>query len=276
MAAVVGSSYDLAVTNAMIEVRKHILQSTAASIIIIIIIIIIMRQVDTAFQEMLCKACAVDDEEQLPQPLQDLDVVKFAEMSPEIISSTLTAVLTQNIPEGAQAQVKEIVLATLSAVAGAKQTAEGAGAVWPATIGGSGEEDGGTNKTTFSLDSEAAERSAEAKKYMTGKYDFKVMRRLTAIENKLLDKLCGFYGVEDEDALPEEIQQISLSEMFDAGEAVPAIRAKVESQLMRKPWGGMDATAMAVTVDELAAALEPVMESINASIAEARRASDME
>ena len=87
------------------------------------------RQVDTAFQEMLCKACAVDDEEQLPQPLQDLDVVKFAEMSPEIISSTLTAVLTQNIPEGAQAQVKEIVLATLSAVAGAKQTAEGAGAV---------------------------------------------------------------------------------------------------------------------------------------------------
>ena len=42
MAAVVGSSYDLAVTNAMIEGRKHILQSTAASIIIIIIIIIIM------------------------------------------------------------------------------------------------------------------------------------------------------------------------------------------------------------------------------------------
>ena len=47
---------------------------------------------------MLCTACGVDDEEQLPQELQDVDVVKFAEMMPDEISRLLASVLAaQNL-----------------------------------------------------------------------------------------------------------------------------------------------------------------------------------
>mmetsp|Transcript_56784 Transcript_56784/g.128705 ORF Transcript_56784/g.128705 Transcript_56784/m.128705 type:complete len:94 (+) Transcript_56784:112-393(+) len=55
-----------------------------------------------------------------------------------------------------------------------------------------------------------------AQKFMTAKYDFKMMRRLTTIENKFLGALCGFYGVEDEEELPASVQEISFGEMFEA------------------------------------------------------------
>ena len=128
---------------------------------------------------------------------------------------------------------------------------------------------------SFSI-SESEERAADSKKYMTGRYDFKVMRRLTAIENKFLEKLCGLYGVDDEDALPDEIQQLSLSELVDTGKSVDEVRGKVEAQLTLRPWPGMDTAAMATTRDELAAALEPVISSIRKSNAEARRSSGMD
>jgi hypothetical protein len=42
-----------------------------------------------------------------------------------------------------------------------------------------------------------------------------------------LDTLCGYYGVEDEDELPQEIQEISIGEMFEAGTAIEDIRVKM-------------------------------------------------
>lgn len=47
------------------------------------------------------------------------------------------------------------------------------------------------------------------------------------IENKFLDTLCGYYDVEDEDELPQEIQEISIGEMFEAGTAIEDIRTKM-------------------------------------------------
>lgn len=109
----------------------------------------------------------------------------------------------------------------------------------------------------------AREQQTQAQKFMTGKYDFKVMRRLTTvsiiirmdslflntikfslimllfhqlllflsialqIENKFLDALCGFYHVDDEDELPAEIREISLGEMFEEQKSPSEMREKM-------------------------------------------------
>lgn len=44
---------------------------------------------DEKFQEMLCAAWGVEDEEELPLPVQDIDVVKFARQSPEEVAAKL-------------------------------------------------------------------------------------------------------------------------------------------------------------------------------------------
>ena len=230
---------------------------------------------DTAFQELLCKAFGVDDEEELPKAMQEIDVVKFAEFTPDQTKSTLTAALNCHLPAGAQPTAAAIVEATLSAIADAKVSAEVAGAVWPATAKATETAKGGdgATKPTFAVEEPEERDAAAAKKYMTGKYDFKLMRRLTAIENKFLEQLSGLYGVDDEDDLPSEIQDISLSEMFDSGETIDVIRAKVEKQLALKPWEGMDDAAATKVVGELAGALGPLLASVQSSIDEAKRRS---
>ena len=180
--------------------------------------------------------------------------------------------LGQALGDGGAAKVPPIV----SAVQGAITSAKAANAaVWPSA--GSASPDGG-KKTNFDTGS-AGESEADAKKnkFLTGKYDFKVMRRLTTvmkgaasvflmplprslaaraarsritgslsaalsaalaalspsprlwlqIENKFLDVLCGLYGVEDEDDLPQEVQDISLGEMFEQRSSAADMRAKM-------------------------------------------------
>ena len=41
---------------------------------------------------LVCAAYGVDDEEDLPKEVQNIDVVKFAEMSPSAISASLVSV----------------------------------------------------------------------------------------------------------------------------------------------------------------------------------------
>jgi hypothetical protein len=50
------------------------------------------------------------------------------------------------------------------------------------------------------------------------------------IENKFLDALCGYYGKDDEDDLPQEIQEISLGEMFESDKSPAEMRARIVSE----------------------------------------------
>ena len=47
------------------------------------------QQVESTFQEGVCEAYGVDDEEDLPKEIQEIDVVKFAQLSSSNISSVV-------------------------------------------------------------------------------------------------------------------------------------------------------------------------------------------
>jgi hypothetical protein len=47
------------------------------------------QQVESTFQESVCEAYGVDDEEDLPKEIQEIDVVKFAQLSSSNISSVV-------------------------------------------------------------------------------------------------------------------------------------------------------------------------------------------
>ena len=48
-------------------------------------------QVDETFQEMVCAAFGVEDEEELPATVQAIDVVKFARMTPEAVAANIVS-----------------------------------------------------------------------------------------------------------------------------------------------------------------------------------------
>lgn len=222
-----------------------------------------MMEVESTFQEKVCEAYGVDDEEDLPKEVQDIDVVKFAQLSASDISSKVTPVLDKHLPAGAKGKIAGIIDSVVKAVEGAKAKNT---AIWPAMTDIDGKplaaagDAGGEGGKKMHFD-ESTEDKEAAKKFMTGKYDFKVMRRLTAIENKFLDALCGLYDVEDEDLLPQEVQEISLGEMFEAEKTPAEMRARMEEQLKLKPWPGMDDAAMTGVIGEVMAVLEPLIDS---------------
>mmetsp|Transcript_45943 Transcript_45943/g.92714 ORF Transcript_45943/g.92714 Transcript_45943/m.92714 type:complete len:247 (+) Transcript_45943:110-850(+) len=219
-----------------------------------------MMEVESTFQESVCEAYGVDDEEDLPKEIQEIDVVKFAQLSSSNISTVVTTVLDKHLPAGGKGKIPTIIEGLVAAIESAKEKNS---AIWPAMtamdgklLSGAGA--GGDKHMQFEDNTEEKEA---AKKFMTGKYDFKVMRKLTAIENKFLDALCGYYGKDDEDDLPQEVQEISLGEMFEADKSPNEMRARMEEQLSLKPWAGMDSPAMKAVVDEVMAVLEPLIQS---------------
>jgi hypothetical protein len=214
-----------------------------------------MMQVEETFSEMVCDCYGVEDEEELPKEIQDIDVVKFAQLSHADISSIVTKVLEKHLKEDQHPKIQIIIATTVNAIQEHKAKNMD---VWPGDHGKRGPD---APKKTMQFDASAGEKESAAKKFMTGKYDFKIMRKLTAIENKFLDTLCGLYGVEDEDELPAEIQEISLGEMFEAGTPLEEIRTRMEGQLKLKPYEGMDDAALSEMVGEVCTVLEPLFAS---------------
>jgi len=171
-----------------------------------------MTEVERKFHEMVCATHGIDDVGDLPKNVRGVNVFQFAELTPAAISSLVSGVLEGHLPPSKQSEIGPIVDEALAAIESARAKNP---AVWPdaaSTLPNSHN----THKSTNFDASVEERRGGAAQKFMTAKYDFKMMRRLTTIENKFLGALCGFYGVEDEEELPASVQEISFGEMFEA------------------------------------------------------------
>lgn len=215
-----------------------------------------MLEVETFFQEMLCDAYGVEDEDELPGEIPDVDVVKFAELSDTAIHGIIERALAPHPFKKAGITIEGVIGAILNKLAEAKSKTK---VQWPTQSDGAESKSEGkddydddpkrqpmersSSYKSVHLDDQAAEDDHEAKHkpIVTAHYDLKTMNRIQQINNKFNDDLVQRYGVDDEDDLPEAVMEITFGDVIVNDHWNTAqIKHKLEEAIRAEPWKNMN------------------------------------
>lgn len=234
-----------------------------------------MNEVQDFFEDMVTEAYNVSEFDDVPADVQEVEVVRFAELSEDTIRDILMRALSTSPFANASMTVDGVVNATITKLNAAKSKV--AKDKWPKALMNpvaASQSNGDARAVTMMPPAEEPTGDAEAtdanhKKLLTARYDLKTMTKMQQINNKFNDALVGFYGVADEDDLPEPVigfvfGDVVMNNKWD----VTTIRVELEKVIRANPWKNMDDSKLTQMLDDCMAELKPFADKMLASVLE--------
>jgi len=234
-----------------------------------------MLEVESFFQEMLCEAYGVENEDDLPGDIPDVDVVKFAELSDEAVHGILRRALTPHPFKKSGVTIDGVVGATLEKIATARNSS---GAKWPARRDFVDDDDAADEakddyvapplehaRSVHMPEGPTVEaHEASGRHVVTAHYDLKTMNRIQQINNKFNDELVALYRVGDEDDLPPALTDITFGDVivndhWDTNQICQTLRKALDES----PWPGMQASQVDTMLNQLGVDLLPFVQKMS-------------